>query len=172
MGRRRFSRGIRPVISSTKNIVSSLVGNSAGVLAVVPIAEAVDSATLAVAQDVQRGCQIRAIWLEIWVRAIADTAVGISTVFDGYLLKNPGTNLTAPLPGTTGTSNEKKFIFKEWRGLISSKKEGNGYYSWQGWIKIPKRYQRMGANDRWDLVVTTVGVDGISCVKAIYKWYL
>ncbi len=115
-GRRNFSRsrrGMRPVIDSNKNIVSEFTALVSGTKLNNTIAKAQDSATLAVTEDVERGCSIKAIWIEFWISATAEVAVGTTNGVDCYLWKNPGSNLTSPTPGTTGSSNEKKFIIKE-----------------------------------------------------------
>ncbi len=109
--------------------------------------------------------------MELWVYASATTTPGVTTGYDAYLIKNPGNNLTPPIPSTTGSSNEKKFIFKEWKGLTGARTEGSLPYSWRGWIKVPKRYQRMGADDRWQLVSIATGVNVIQCTNFVYKWY-
>ncbi len=167
-GRRR---PMRPIIDSMKNNVSGLDAIVAGTPLILDIARAVDSAANAVTQDVERGCKIFRIWTEFWVYPSATIAEGTSLIFDAYIFKNPGSNLTAPSPGTTGSSNEKKFIFKEWRGLLSSRTQGGLPYTWKGWIKVPRVYQRMGTDDEIQLVVRVDGVAATICRKHIYKWF-
>ncbi len=159
------------IVDSNKNVVSFFDAFTTGVNNIRDIAEAQDSATLAVADDVERGCIIKAIWMELWIWSTTIVADGVTSGFDAYIMKNPGNNLTPPLPGTTGTSNEKKFIFKTWKGLTSTRSQGAPPYSWKGWIKIPKRYQRMGANDKILLNFTATGANALACQNYIYKWY-
>ncbi len=86
-------------------------------------------------------------------------------------MKNPGNNLTSPTPRTEGSSNEKKFIFKTWNYMTMRNQDGNPPYHWEGWVKIPKRYQRFGADD--NLIITTACTNAaahFSCM-ALYKWY-
>ncbi len=175
--RRNFNRGFRRrsnlgnIVDSNKNIVSAFTAATAGTKTAILIAEAQDSPTLAVTQDVERGCSIKAIWIEFWVSATAEAAVGITHGIDMYLFKNPGSNLTSPIPGTEGSSNEKRFIFKVWKGLIGARTQGFQPYSWKGWIKIPKGKQRMAVNDIWQLVFQSTGVNVLVCHKFVYKWY-
>ncbi len=171
--RRRFNRrsNLGAIINSNKNVVSSFTALASGTKTSVSIADAQDSATLAVTQDVERGCAIKAIWVEFWIHATATAADAVTNGIDLYLFKNPGQNLTSPIPGTIGSSNEKKFVFRIWKGLIGPRSQGFPAYSWRGWIKIPKRYQRMGANDRWQMILQTTGVAAIFCSTFIYKWY-
>ncbi len=170
--RRNFQqRNLGSIINSNKNVVSNFTAATAGTKTSIPIADAQDSATLAVVEDVERGCSIKAIWVEFWVSATAEAAVGVTHGIDMYLFKNPGQNLTSPIPGTVGSSNEKKFVFKIWKGLIGARTQGFQPYSWKGWIRIPKRYQRMGANDRWQIIFQSTGVNVLVCNNFVYKWY-
>ncbi len=168
-GRRRNTSYLRPV-NSMKNVVNAFTAQPVGTGSLL-IARAVDSATNAVTQDVERGCNIKAIWLEIWIYDSAEAAVGVTSGIDFYIWKDPGANLTPPIPGTEGSSNEKKFIFKSWKGLTGARTQGSPPYAWRGWIKIPKRYQRMGTDDLFELQFNATGVNKIVCTNLIYKWY-
>ncbi len=169
--RRSFRRNLGSIVNSTKNVVSAFTGISTGAQTDLLIARAVDSAALATTTDVERGCLIKAIWLELWAYNSVEAAVGVTHGIDAYIIKNPGDNLTPPIPSTTGSSNEKKYIFKEWKGLTGARTQGALPYSWRGWIKIPKRYQRMGADDRFEFVSIATGANIIQCTNFIYKWY-
>ncbi len=167
----RRNRRLGSIIDSNKNIVSGFDASTAGTTSSRKIAEAQDSATLAVTKDVERGCSIKAIWVEFWISSTQEIAVGVTTGIDVYLWKNPGSNLTAPTPGTQGSSNEKKHILKIWKGLIGARTQGFQPYSWKGWIKIPKGFQRMGANDLIQLVWESTGANVLVCQNYVYKWY-
>ncbi len=167
-GRKR-SGGLGSVINSNKNMVNISNASVANTLITFDIADTQDSATLAVADDVQRGCKIFRVYLEFWV--IGTQSSGVNNFVDCYIFKNPGSNLTPPNPGTEGTSNEKKFIFKKWKGLLGKNTEGTPFYSFRGWIKVPKVYQRMGANDKLQFLLITPQ-NGLHCISAIYKWYI
>ncbi len=133
------------------------------------IAKAVDTPTTGVQSEVQRGCVIKAFWLSIDVCGLAATGVLQSTTF--YVIKNPGFNLTPPTPRTEGTSNEKKFIFKTWNAMTMRNQDGNTPYHWEGWVRIPKKYQRMGTDDRIQLSAATTTAAGHASMQAIYKWF-
>ncbi len=165
--RRQF---LRPV-NSNKNIVTAFTASTAGTKTTIVVANAVDSAALATTNQVERGSAIKAIWLELWIWATEEIAVGVTTGIDAYIIKNPGTNFTNPIPGTVGSSNEKKFVFKSWKGLIGPKTQGFPAYFWKGWIKVPKGMQRQGANDRFDFVFQSTGTNVLVCHNFIYKWF-
>ncbi len=167
-GRRRGNYP-RSVVNSIKNVDNSQFGIT-GSLFTRNLAKAVTSPSPTTSSDVSHGCIIKAMWIVLDVCGLA--ATGVLNVFDAYLFKNVGANLTPPLPVSQGTSNEKKFIFKSWRQMIMRNQDGNLPYHWEGWVKIPKRYQRMGTDDIISLnIACTASITGHASVQAIYKWY-
>ncbi len=168
---RRRSRGMRPIINSTKNIHVGTQGLTAGTQGNLTVAVAVDSAALATTNQVERGCLIKAIWCELWVGATEEIALATSNIIDITFQKNPGGNFTPAVPNVTGASDQKRYNIKQWRGLIGARSLGSPYYSWRGWIKIPKRYQRMGAEDIWQFSILSTGTNALACTQWIYKWY-
>ncbi len=162
---RRFA--MRP-IDSMKNVVSTLENLTTATLATT-IAKAVDNPANTSQEEVSRGCTIKAIWISLDVCGLA--ASGALQRTGIYLIKNPGANLTPPGVLTVGTSNEKKFVLKQWYIMTMRNQDGNPPYHWEGWIKIPKRYQRMGAGDLFSLVWATDTLTGHGTAQFIYKWY-
>ncbi len=158
---------LRPV-NSNKNVVdftaSTGIADASNIIALT-----VDSAANTSATEVERGCSIKAIWLSFDVCGLA--ATGILQRTNLYIIKNPGANLTFPGIFTVGTSNEKKFVFKQWQFMTMRNQDGNNPGHWEGWIPIPKRYQRMGADDTIVLRFATSTVTGHISSQAIYKWY-
>ncbi len=160
---------LRPV-DSNKNIVyfqgSHTTSGNTQVIAV-----AKDSALNSVQNEVERGCSIRAIHYSIDVCGTFTSGTNMQSVV--YIMKNPGTNITNPSPGFEGTSNEKKFIIKTFQGMTMRNQDGNIPLHWEGWLKIPRRYGRMGADDRWDVTIatTTTSATGHFTYQFIYKWY-
>ncbi len=134
------------------------------------IAKAVNTPLSTVKNDVSNGCLIKAVYASIDVCGLGGT--GVLNIADFYIAKNPGANLTMPNPGSVGTSNEKKFVFRQFRFMIMRNQDGNMPFHWEGWIKIPKIYQRMGTDD---LLVCELqcssGVTGHFASQFIYKWY-
>ncbi len=166
---RRRSYGPRPVVNSIKNVADNAFGLSSTNTSV-QLAKAVTNPSPTVTTDVSHGCIIKAVWIVIDMCGLAGT--GVANNFDAYLMKNPGANLTAPGASSVGSSNEKKFVFKQWRAMIMRNQDGNNPYHWEGWVKIPKRYQRFGTDDILDFVAAcTSGITGLGSIQAIYKWY-
>ncbi len=164
--RRRFS-GMRPMVNTLKIETNAIVAVAASTNEVFNAAIAVDSPATASSNQVKNGSRIKAFWYEFWYYGLS--AGNTNDIFDMYVIKNPGNNLTPPNPGTVGTSNEKKFIFKQWRGLLGNKSLGGSPYGWRGWIKIPKRYQRFGTDDRLS-IITRSPTTGNLCQETIMKY--
>ncbi len=165
---RRRSFGPRPVINSIKNVVDLTL--SIGSTAVnFLVAKAVTSPSPTVVNDVSHGCVIKAIWVSFDVCGLA--ASGVLQRTGVYLIKNPGDNLTEPGVFSVGGSNEKKFIIRQWQIMTMRNQDGNPPFHWEGWIRIPKRYHRMGTDDTWQLVIQQDSAAGHASMQFIYKWY-
>ncbi len=169
-GRRRTgrSRSLGTIVNSIKNQPNAITAVVASTNLIQSLATADDTHSTATANSVLNGCKIYRIWLEFWYYGLS--AGETNDIVDIYLIKNPGNNLTLPNPGTVGTSNEKKFVFKTWKGLAGLKSLGGMPYSWKGWIKIPKVYQRMGTDDRIVINVRSP-TTGNFCFTCTYKWF-
>ncbi len=171
-GRRRMGRGrsrstIRPV-DSNKNVVD-FSGSTGTTIVTETIAKAVDSAALTAQDEVTRGCTINNIWLSLDVCGLAGT--GVLQITALYIFKNPGTNLTPPGPFFVGTSNEKKFVFKQWSHMTMRNQDGNDPIKIRQWIKVPKVYRRMGADDLITISLIVSSAAGHYTGQCIYKWY-
>ncbi len=172
-GRRKGSYGRgnypRSIVTSIKNQFQNAFGITGTVQGQI-FAKAVTTPSPTVASDVAHGCIIKAVWVSLDVCGLSGT--GVLNNFNAYMIKNPGNNLTLPAAQSVGTSNEKKFIFKEWSAMIMRNQDGNNPYHWEGWIKIPRRYQRMGTDDTLAVGVNcTATLTGHFKIETIYKWY-
>ncbi len=163
----RRAMALRPV-NSNKNVFYSQTSVGTTIVTTA-FANAVDAAALSTTSEVTRGCTIKSIWLSLDFCGLA--ATGVQQDITVYMMKNPGNNLTPPNPRSEGSSNEKKFIIKTWNAMTMRNQDGNPPYHWEGWIKIPKRYQRMGASDEWELSSISTTAAGHMSFQAIYKWY-
>ncbi len=163
------SRKLRLVtINSEKHIVEAIVAvTSTNTVKI--IAKAVTAPSNTVDTDCHRGGTIKAIWISLDFCGLA--ATGAMQAQGVYLMKNPGNNLLPPGIFAVGTSNEKKFVFKQWSAMSMRNQDGNPPYHWEGWVKVPKRYQRMGTDDT---IILVYGVDsntGHGFHNVIYKEY-
>ncbi len=165
--RRRY-RGVRPTVNSEKHQVEKVIAvTSTNTVEI--IAKAVTAPSNTVDTDCHRGGHIKAIWISLDFCGLA--ASGINQITGVYLMKNPGANLLPPSVFGVGTSNEKKFVIRMWTAMTMRNQDGNPPYHWEGWIKIPKLYQRMGTDDTWVLVYGTDAFLGHGFHNCIYKEY-
>ncbi len=165
--RRRRSFGSRPIINSIKNSVD-LTASTGTAVGNVLLAKAVNTPLSTNPSDVSNGCIIQAIWVSFDVCGLA--ATGVLQMTQLYLIKNPGDNLTLPSPQAIGSSNEKKFIIREWKFMTMRNQDGNAPNHWEGWIMVPKRYHRMGTDDTWRLAFNTSTAAGHFSSQIVYKW--
>ncbi len=136
---------------------------------VILLAKAVTAPSNTITTDCHRGGTIKAIWVSLDFCGLHTSGTRMNIV--GYLIKNPGANLTPPGTFAVGSSNEKKFVFKMWSYMAMRNQDGNPPYHWEGWIKIPKRYQRMGTDDTLDFVAACDAGTGHGFINVIYKEY-
>ncbi len=167
--RRQFSRKLRLVtINSEKHIVDFIQAISTTNVASI-IAKAVTAPSNTVQTDCHRGGTIKAMWISLDFCGLGTSGNNNRALV--YLFKNPGANLTPPGALAVGTSNEKKFCVKMWSQMVMRNQDGNPPYHWEGWVKLPKRYQRMGTDDTWQIVSGMSGETGHLFCNVIYKEY-
>ncbi len=165
---RRRSFGPRPIINSVKNVVD--VTSSTGTTQILrTIAIAKDNPVTSGKDEVSIGCKIKAVWCSLDVCGLGATGALQRTAL--YIIKNPGANLTPPGGFVVGTSNEKKFVFRQWQFMTMRNQDGNPPNHWEGWLKIPRNYQRMGTDDILSMAVETDVAAGHFSAQFIYKYY-
>ncbi len=166
-GRRRVSYGrMRPTINTEKHMVDASFTVST-TNTVVLIAKAVTAPSNTVTTDCHRGGHIKAIWVSLDICGLAASGVLQSQFV--YIIKNPGDNLTPPGGHAIGSSNEKKFVFKTWSAMTMRNQDGNNPYHWEGWVKVPRLYQRMGTDDTISIVFGANAGTGHGFISTIYK---
>ncbi len=131
------------------------------------LAKAVTAPSNTVTTDCHRGGHIKAIWVSLDLCGIAGS--GVLQQMSAYLIKNPGDNLIPPGGFAIGSSNEKKFVFKYWNAMTMRNQDGNPPYHWEGWVKVPKIYQRMGTDDTISIVTGSNTATGHGAFSVIYK---
>ena len=165
---RRRRQRLGGIVDSNKNVFR--INDSTGVtLLSKDLVITVDSAANTVSNEVERGCKIFGVNLKFDVCGLAGTGVKQQTIV--YLIKNPGNNLTVPGPFAVDTSNEKKFVMRMWSFMTMRNQDGNVPNIVDEYVKIPRIYQRFGADDTLELVYATDTAAGHINGLAIYKWF-
>ncbi len=173
--RRRASFGRRRsgfnVVKSIKNVRSVVTAAAVGTTTATNIMVAVNAPDNTVQTEVQHGCKVFRIYVDFTIEATAEVAVGTSNFADCYIIVNPGANLTNPDPGSVGTSNEKKFVIRMWKGFIGARTQGANLLRFRGWVRVPKIYQRIATDTTVQFVFRSEGVACRACTLFIYKWF-
>ncbi len=156
-------------ISSVKHYVQiSLQTVLAGAIGTFTLAHSVAPASLGDADEVREGSVIKAVYIELWVRA-GDTAPG-STLVSFYKKPGIGTAMTFADQVALWSYDNKKNVLYHTQGLTNDQ-DADAIPFVRQWFKIPKGKQRMGLNDSLILAVSAQALDNILCGFATYKEY-
>ncbi len=161
----RYSR-LHPV-HSIKHVVDKQGGLVLGTNVVENVIVAKDTPVLTVAQDVETGSRVNAIFLNVQV-----TPTSSASIANVYLavFKNPGDNLTPPNANAVGVSDNKKWVIHQ--EMIMCQQESIGSIPrtlFKGVISIPGSYKRFGTKDRLNIVLFAPGCNFNYCIQCIYK---
>ncbi len=170
----RRARNMRP-INSIKHVVDSQNTVSPASNLDLTLVDAVNNPVSTTADNVEIGSRVSSIFLNIQVVNEAD-ATGIINNFYVMAFLNPGTNIAAGnIPGAneTGTSDFRKMIFHQEMVMLSDANDSIPITMFKGVLRIPKKAQRQGVNDKIVLRFTSVtgGPTVNVCVQCIYKEY-
>ncbi len=135
-------------------------------------------APIAASNQVHVGSAIKFFFLAVEiVGAIA--FAGVPRVYM-YVVKNPSAELTLPNPDAVGASSVRKYIIHQEMKMVSQQASsaGGGDFTFprtmfKGVIRIPKRYQRQGIEDKITVVMGNATGESTGstrfCIQAIYK---
>ncbi len=167
---------------STKNI-----SEGSGIIAattdtvVLNVAVAVESSAVALsdADGVQKNKQVSSFFFSMFFITEGGEVANEVPLVDWYVIKDNGGNLNStgftaaglPTPGTTGTHENKRFIFHTEKALAGG---GNASLTgvpmaFKGVIRVPKGFQTMRINDRITIIARANFATKF-CAQAIYKW--
>ncbi len=158
---------LRPV-HSIKHVIDIQAGFALGTTETQNLASAVDDPVLSDVDEVQTGCSINSIYLTL--EALATSSSALSN-FYMILWKNPGGNLSVPVPNTVGSSNNKRFVIHQEMIMFQLQTGSNPRNVFKGVLSLPKGFRRFGPNDKLNLTVLAPGVNVNYCLQCIYKEY-
>ncbi len=163
--RRRMS--LRPV-HSIKHIIDAQSAIAAGTAENQFLVSAVDAPVLANTNQVETGCTVNSIYLN--VSAYATTEAALANVYM-IVFKNPGGSISSPAPNAVGASDNKRFVIHQEMRMLSGSNTEIPITIFRGVINIPKGYRRMGINDILTVRLLAPGVNIDYCVQCIFKEY-
>ncbi len=166
----RYFRGssIRPV-QRIKHVVDLQGGATLGNQTNQTLIKAVDAPVLANTDEVITGAKVNGIYLNIEVVATSGTALN-----NVYLavFKNPGSNLSNPVPNAVGIEDNKRFVIHQEMKMMQkfdADVASNPRILFNGVIAIPKGYRRMGPNDILSVSILSPGANIDWCIQCHYK---
>jgi len=160
---------MKAVIHSKKHYVQvSLATVLAGASSNKIIAFAKEGPSANDADEVTDGSSIKAVWVEMWIRA-GDTSAG-STLVTLYKLPGAGSAITFAEQIALHDYNNKKNILYHTQGLTNDQ-DSQAIPFIRQWFKIPKSKQRFGLGDSLNLSIAAQALDNIICGFMTYKEY-
>ncbi len=162
------SMGLRP-IQRVKHVVDQQNALVAGTTSTEDLIETVDAPVLANTREVITGSTVHAIYLKVEV--VATSSAALSNVYM-YILKNPGSNLTAgglPAPNAVGSNDNKKFVIHQEMVMLQEQTGSNPRILFNGVIRIPRGYKRNGPGDKLQMKLLAPGNSMNYCLQAHYK---
>ncbi len=163
----RFRRGnsLRPV-NRIKHVIDNQRALALGVQTSQIIAKAVDDPKLANVTEVQNGCTINGIYIN--VEAYATTAGALANIYL-LVMKNPGANITVPNANVVGSNDNKRFVIHQEMKMLEQSVNGNPRTIFNGVVVIPRGYRRMAPNDQLVVAFLAPGVNANLCLQSHYK---
>ncbi len=158
------------MVHSTKHYVQTPISQiTFGTKENVLIARAVDVAAKNVANEVEEGSSIKAVYFEMWLQNQGNLGEFIATI-----TKDPenGTGPTFAEMALLGDYPNKKNILYTTQGLTSNDGISGPVPILRNWIKIPKSKQRFGLGDSLNLSISNVSSNDLNrCGFTTYKEY-
>ncbi len=166
-GRRR--NYLRPV-NTLKHVIDNQGGLIGGTQAFVDIVTGKDNPVFASNPEAcSIGSHVRSIFLNIQVAATG-TASLANVYF--YIYGNPGGNIgTGQVPNgnVVGTSEFRKMVFHQEMMMTEKNTTAFPRTLFRGVIKIPRKFNRIGADDKITIALFSPGVNYDYCFQCIYK---
>ncbi len=163
--RQRFQNRLRPV-NRIKHVVDLQLGIAAGTASHQKLVLTKDAPVLANPFEVQTGCTINGIYLKL--EGYATSAGALANLY-AIIWKNPGGNLTAIVPNTVGSNDDKRFVIHQEMIMFQKVSPSNPRTIFNGVIAIPRGYRRFGPNDELNLSLLAPGVSADICFQCHYK---
>ncbi len=128
-----------------------------------------DAPVLAATSEVETGCKVNGIYLRVEIAS--NEAFDSGAIPNVYMIvtKNPGGNITVPVPNLVGSNDNKRFVIHQEMVMIENAIGGNPRTLFNGVIVIPKGYQRFGPNDQLTVSFLSPAINIAVCLQVHYK---
>ncbi len=125
--------------------------------------------TTAAPEQVHIASHVKSIFLNVQV-----AATGAGALANVYMIAygNPANNIPLvdiPNGNVTGTSNFRKMIFHTEMLMVEKDTTGIPRTLFKGSLKIPRKFNRIGIDDKIAISLFAPGVNFDYCIQSIYK---
>ncbi len=166
----RFRRSAMVPINRIKHVVDNSATIAAAAQTFFTLAASTDTPTLANTSGVETGAKINGFYIRLEVAS--NEAIDLGVIPNVYFLlwKNPGGNLTAPVPNAVGSNDNKRYVVHQEMTMIENKGQGsNSRTIFNSVIVVPKGMRRMGPGDKWLVEILCPALNIAACMQAHYK---
>lgn len=162
---RMIQKYLHPV-NTRKHVIDNQGGLVAGTAVNIDIAKGVDSASLAQVSECNVGSHVRSLFLNIQV-----AATGTAALANVYMIifGNPSGEISMVNANVVGASDMKKQVFHQEMIMTEKNTTAIPRTLFKGVLRIPRKMQRIGQDDRIRVQLFAPGVNFDYCVQAIYK---
>ncbi len=162
---------VRPTVNSIKHVVQIPFqdGSGLGTILNTLVANVVDTPDRGIANQVEQGCTIKAVYVELWITNTSSTASGATNVTVEKKVGGANNMSFAQSQDLHGYVN-KRNIFYMTQGLTPADDTNPAPFIRQ-WIAIPKGKQRFTVGDEIRLNVSSITDAQRFCGVIIYKEY-
>ncbi len=164
---RRRSLSLRPV-HRIKHVIDLQFATAVNTPVGKNLITASDTPDLAAVAEVETGATVNGIFLVV---EITNTTATSGVIRNAYMIiyKNPGGNITAPVPNTVGSNDDKRYVIHQEMVMLDATENGNPRTLFKGVIVIPRGYRRFGPNDLLEAQFVTPGMTSNVCLQCHYK---
>ncbi len=161
---------MRQIIHSVKHYVQYPIdGITTGTVQSINLVSGVESTAANLANEVEEGALVKAIYIELWLHNEGNLGESIVTITKDT---KSGAGPNFAQSASLFTYPNKKNVLFTHQGLTSNDGIGNPTPILREWIKIPKGKQRMGLGDTIVITIANVSAsDLLRCGFSVYKEY-
>ncbi len=159
---------MRP-IHRIKHVVDSSATLTAGATLNTIVVLAKDAPVLSGTTEVETASKVYGLYLKVICASNQVTEAGAIPNVYMFVAKNPGGNLSFPAGNAVGANDNKRFVIHQEMVMLQNQVSGNPTTIFNGVIKIPKGYARMGPNDQVFVSVLSPAIDMSVCLQCHFK---
>ncbi len=165
--RRRSGNALRPV-NRIKHVVDVQFATAVATAVGQNLIKAVDAPVIANTSEVQTGATVNGVYLVVEATNTTATSGVLRNIYM-IIYKNPGGNITAPIPNAVGANDDKRYVIHQEMVMMESQANGNPRTIFKGVVVLPRGYRRFGPGDLLEAQFISPGSANNICLQCHYK---